>query len=86
MGYSKMIVFLQCSNNKTALTVLQLFEQAFQRYGLPSHVRSDKAGENTQVAWYMLTQRLCCPDRGSVHNQRIESLEGLVHEMHVSFL
>ena len=40
--YSRMIVFLQCSNNNTALAVLQLFEQAIQKYGLLSRVRSDK--------------------------------------------
>ena len=79
-GYSRMIVFLQCSNNNTAFTVLQLFKQAIQKYGLPSRVRSDKGGENTQVPWYVLTHPLRGPDKGShiagrsVHNQRIERL------------
>ena len=79
-GNSRMIVFLQCSNNNTAFTVLQLFKQAIQKYGLPSRVRSDKGGENTQVPWYVLTHPLHGPDKGShiagrsVHNQRIERL------------
>ena len=77
-GYSRMIVFLRCSNNNRATTVFECFQNAIQRFGIPSRVRSDYGGENYLVARYMIQTR--GQDRrsmltgSSTHNQRIERL------------
>ena len=77
-GYSRLVVFLHCSDNNMATTVLKRFQKAVEMYGLPSRVRTDQGLENIEVAKLMLVQRGC--GRGSVlvgasvHNQRIERL------------
>ena len=77
-GYSRLIVYLRCSTNNCATTVLQEFTKAVYKYNLPSRVQSDQGTENILVAQYILENRGV--NRGSiiagssVHNQRIERL------------
>ena len=42
-------MYLKCSNNNEASTVLDEFLTAITEYGLPSRVHCDKGGENTAV-------------------------------------
>ena len=88
-GFSRLVVFLQCSGNNKASTVYTNFLYAVQRFGLPSRVRCDQGGENTLVAVHMLRHRGI--DRrsilvgSSVHNQRIERLWRDMHRCVISF-
>ncbi len=40
-GYSRRIMYLRASDNNSADTVLELFVDAVQQFGIPSHVRGD---------------------------------------------
>uniref|UniRef100_A0AAQ4QW99 Integrase catalytic domain-containing protein n=1 Tax=Gasterosteus aculeatus aculeatus TaxID=481459 RepID=A0AAQ4QW99_GASAC len=83
-GFSRLVVYLTVAGNNRAHTVLQSFIAAVEQYGLPSRVRSDKGGENADVAEFMIRSR--GTDRNShitgrsVHNQRIERMWRDVYE------
>jgi hypothetical protein len=48
-GKSRLIVFMEASNNNKASTVENLFLQATERWGWPQRVRADYGGENLGV-------------------------------------
>ena len=76
-GYSRMVVFLKCSANNFATTVLQEFEKAVQLYGLPEKVRTDQGGENVDV-WRAMEvvhgSSSAVISGSSTHNEQIERL------------
>ncbi|CAB4441421.1 unnamed protein product [Rhizophagus irregularis] len=84
-GFSRMIVYLRCSGNNKAITVLSYFCEAVEKFGIPSRVRGDRGGENIKVAEWMIRKKGI--NRGSyiggssVHNQRIERLWKDVHRV-----
>ncbi|KAK2548345.1 hypothetical protein P5673_031504 [Acropora cervicornis] len=53
-GFSRVIVFLCCSTNNKAETVLQWFRGAVRTFGLPTRMRCDHGTENIEVARFML--------------------------------
>lgn len=75
-GKTRVIMYAHCCNNNKAETVLSLFEDAVQHWGLPSRVRCDYGMENYHVGAYMIEHR--GENRGSiitgssVHNCRVE--------------
>ena len=77
-GKTRSIIYASCRNNNKAETVLALFENGVQRWGLPSRVRSDYGMENYLVGCYMIQYRGL--NRGSiitgssVHNCRVERM------------
>jgi len=91
-GYSRLVTYLKASNNNPACTAFATFQSGICEYGLPSRIRTDRGGENVEIACYMLQHSARGPGRGSVitgrsvHNQRIERLEGPVLWLHRVFL
>ena len=77
-GYSRVVMYLTCSDNNRASTVLLLsFTKAVQENGLPSYVRSDLGGENVDV-WRFMVEQHSNPSSvitgSSTHNERVERL------------
>ena len=61
-------MFLKCSTNNEALTVLTLLEDAIQKFNVPARIRCDHGTENIQVAKRILTRygsSVKCITRGS---------------------
>nr|XP_055035227.1 uncharacterized protein LOC129423108 [Misgurnus anguillicaudatus] len=79
-GFSRLVTFLEASNNNRSSTVLEKFVSAVDQYGVPSRVRCDQGGENNGVCIFMEVFRGSARGsalRGrSTHNQRIERLWG----------
>ena len=77
-GYSRMITYLQCSDNNRAGTVLNLFLSAWRAYSTPSRIRTDQGTENVDVVRWMLEtrglNRKSVITGSSVHNTWIEQL------------
>lgn len=75
-GFSRLLIYCRCCDNNRAETVLDLFREGTQEYGVPSRARCDYGMENFLVAQFMLEKRGL--DRGSiitgssVHNCRVE--------------
>ena len=77
-GFSRTVIFLKCSDNNRASTVLNLFREGVSHFGLPEHVRSDHGGENVDVWRFMIAthnfNHSCVITGSSVHNERVERL------------
>ena len=57
-GYSRLIVYLRCSNKNRAATVLSLLQdQSINIWDLPSRVRADDGGENVAVEGVLVHYR-----------------------------
>ena len=82
-GFSRTIIYLQCTDNNRAPTVLEYFHEAVSRFGLPESVRSDHGGENVGVWRYVMVSHnmdhSCVVTGSSVHNERIERMWRDVH-------
>ena len=73
-SFSRLVVYCKCSENNDSVTVLNLFKEAEERYGLPLTVRSDKGSENTGVWQYMYQKQLnldAVVTGSSLQNQRV---------------
>ncbi len=79
-GFSRLVTFLEASDNNRSSTVMENFVKAVDQYGVPSRVRCDQGGENNAVCLFIEVFRGSARGsalRGrSTHNQRIERLWG----------
>lgn len=89
-GFSRLIVYLSAATNNRATTVLDCFLSAVEQFGLPSRVRSDKGGENIEVAHYMVSRqgenRNSHITGRSVHNQRMHGITMVSAQLAINHL
>ncbi len=77
-GFSRAIVFIKCSNNNRASTVLESFLYGVSSFGTPTCVRTDHGGENVDIWRHMLSITNNNPSSiiagSSTHNERVERM------------
>lgn len=76
-GFTRLIVFIKCSNNNCSSTVLDAFQEGERTFGTPDSVRSDHGGENVLVWRHMLEthDNISSVITGrSTHNERVERM------------
>ncbi|KAG6806418.1 hypothetical protein H0H92_011419, partial [Tricholoma furcatifolium] len=56
-GYCRTLTGLQANTNNRASTVLKIFLDAIEIYGMPSRLRGDYGGENKDISTYMILAR-----------------------------
>ena len=75
-GKTRLLIYASCCKNNKTDTVLSMFQNRVEQWGLPSRVRCDYGMENFYVGQYMIEHR--GEGRGSiitgssVHNSRVE--------------
>lgn len=75
-GFSRLIMFLKCTDNNISETLLQCYLSGVDKFVILSRVWSDKWMENVSVVDFMLSKkgRDSMITVKSTHNQRIERL------------
>lgn len=82
-GFSRLITYLECTNNNRAATIVNMFRKGVLEFGLPLQIRSDHGSENVDIWRFMIATHIY--DHSSIitgsstHNQRIERLWRDVH-------
>ena len=73
-GFTRLIVFIRCSNNNCSSTVVDVFHEGEQLFGSPNCVRSDCGGENVEVWRHMIEANKQVITGRSTHNERVERM------------
>lgn len=75
-GFSRLVTALRCVDNNRSDSLLKVFREATEEFGLPRSVRVDQGMENIRIAEFMYERRGAqgILTGKSTHNQRIERL------------